>query len=303
MTKIELGVNNCFAVKRWPQPFEWAEFVATSLEVKNVQFSFDLLDPRSTEPALTEISLETVDACKRHGITIDTTFTGLMIYSLNLLTHPYLSMRIDALDWYTRAIRLTSMLRARGTGGHVAAFSVRDHGDIKKRKELESFLSSSVEHLTLIAAQAGQKLFLIEPMPVAREIMPCTISETQHLLKSFNDVAHLPVKLNIDVGHSCGSETESSCDTNPYSWVEQLGQESPVIHIQQTDGSHDCHWPFTEKYNKIGLIKPDKLIQAIDKSGAEEVILVLEAIHPFETRDSQVLEDIKASIKYWKQYI
>lgn len=296
-------MNNCFAVKRWPQPFEWAEFVATSLDLKNVQFSFDLLDPRSIEPALTEVASETVNACKRYCVAIDTTFTGSIIYGLNLLAHPRLSMRIDALDWYTRAVRLTSILGARGTGGHVAAFSVRDYRDIKKRNELESFLNSSIEHLTLIAAQQGQKFFLIEPMPLAREIMPCIITETERLLRSFNDMAHLPVKLNIDVGHCCGVETRSNCDLDPYSWVEQLGRESPVVHIQQTDGSHDCHWPFTEKYNRIGLIKPDKLIQAIDKSGAQEVMLVLEAIHPSETKDSQVLEDIEASIKYWKQYV
>ncbi|MEM2352504.1 MAG: xylose isomerase, partial [Thermoproteota archaeon] len=110
----------------------------------------------------------------------------------------------------------------------------------------------------------------------------------------------IPVKLNIDLGHQCALQGD---ERNPYYWIEQLAPESPSLHVQQTDGQGDRHWPFTEEYNKVGIIKPDKVIESIDNSGAKEVHLFLEYIPAPEYPDKRVLEDLKASVKYWKQYL
>ena len=53
MAKIKLGINNCFAIKRWAEPEEWIEIIKKELGLNIVQFSFDLLDPNTTEPART----------------------------------------------------------------------------------------------------------------------------------------------------------------------------------------------------------------------------------------------------------
>ena len=42
--KLQLGINNCFAVKRWPQPHEWTEIVRAELGLELVQHSLDLSD-------------------------------------------------------------------------------------------------------------------------------------------------------------------------------------------------------------------------------------------------------------------
>jgi hypothetical protein len=41
----EFGINLGFAIKRWPDPAEWAAVVRHELELDLVQFSFDLLNP------------------------------------------------------------------------------------------------------------------------------------------------------------------------------------------------------------------------------------------------------------------
>ena len=64
MTKFTLGINNCFAVKRWPEPDAWTKIVASDLELSGVQFSYDLLDPRTCAPALMEVVDEIRDALK-----------------------------------------------------------------------------------------------------------------------------------------------------------------------------------------------------------------------------------------------
>ena len=295
-----MGINNCFAVKRWPEPRAWAEIISSELELKHVQFSYDLLDPRTKEPTLSYMISEIKEACKEYGLELHSTFTGLAAYSFNLLMHPNPLMRYDAMDWYVSAIRVASELGAKATGGHVAAMSWRDYLDEARRRRLIEGLLESLRALSFVAKVYGLEMLLWEPMPVVRE-PPCTISEAKRLLKEVNEGASVPIKLCIDLGHACAWKVESRRDLDPYAWLEELGAESPVLHVQQTDGKADRHWPFTEEYNKVGIIRPDKVLEALDRSGARQVLLALEIIHPFEAREERVLEDLKESVRFWKQ--
>ncbi|MGQ9514759.1 MAG: sugar phosphate isomerase/epimerase family protein [Thermoproteota archaeon] len=301
MAIIKLGINNCFAVKRWPEPEVWSSIAASDLELGIVQFSYDLLDPMSREPLLYLLAHETNEACRSNGVTIDTTFTGLIGYSLNLLTHPNLGMRIESLRWYEQAVLAASKFNARGTGGHVASMSVEDFGDDGRRSYLESFLIESLQYLSSLAFREGQKFFLWEPMPLSRE-QPCTIAGAKELHTKANRSSKLPIKFCIDVGHQCAWNVKDK-DLDPYAWLRELAPESPVIHIQQTDGKGDRHWPFTDEYNRKGIIDAKKLLDAIDSSGAKDVTLILEIIHASEEKEAKVLQDLKESAKYWRERI
>jgi hypothetical protein len=72
------------------------------------------------------------------------------------------------------------------------------------------------------------------------------------------------------------------------------------VHLQQTDISGDHHWPFTEETNRVGRIEAQRVLSALDASGAEQVTLILEVIPAFEAADGQVLNDLEASVRYWK---
>ncbi|RJS74678.1 sugar phosphate isomerase/epimerase, partial [Candidatus Bathyarchaeota archaeon] len=76
MVKLYLGVNNCWAVKRWPLPEDWVD-VCCSIDVEYVQFSFDLLDPKTSEPALSNMIRRIRDTSSEAGVKIQSTFTGL----------------------------------------------------------------------------------------------------------------------------------------------------------------------------------------------------------------------------------
>jgi len=302
MTKFVLGVNNCWAVKRYAMPREWIEITATKLDVKVVQFSFDLLDPRTKQEARDAMIWETLNAAREYGITIHSAFTGLAAYSFNLLMHPDPGMREDALDWYEAAIEAASKLNVVAVGGHVAAMTWGDYEDPKRRELMISVLLDELRYLSKLAKASGLRMLLWEPMPVARE-PPSTISEAKELLRLVNEGAHAPVKLCIDVGHACSPWATRKEDLDPYAWLRELGSESPCVHIQQTDGKADRHWPFTEEYNKVGIIKPDKVLEALEESGSKENYLFLEIIHPFEYREDKVLEELKVSVDYWKEYV
>lgn len=95
MAKINLGMMNCFAVKRWPEPEVWCKIIGKDLNLRYAQFSFDLLDPRTIEPAKTIMCKEIIKGCKKYNIHLTSAFTGLASYSFNLLLHPEFGMRMD----------------------------------------------------------------------------------------------------------------------------------------------------------------------------------------------------------------
>lgn len=300
MVKLYLGVNNCWAVKRWPLPEDWIE-ICRRFDVENVQFSFDLLDPKTSEPALSNMIRRVKEISSEADVNIQSTFTGLAAYSMNLLTHPDPGMRADALDWYGRAIEVTSLMGVDTTGGHLAAQSYNDFRDLKRRGFMEQVLIDSVRYLASYARSMGLKMLLWEPMPVMRE-PPTTIEDSKRLLEKVNFKDGVLVRLTIDLGHQC-TPGVSDKDADPYSWLRELGSLSPVIHIQQTDGKADRHWPFTEKYNRVGIIDPAKVIDALEDSGASEVYLMLEYIPPFEEEDDMVLKNLEESIRYLRLFI
>lgn len=302
MARCILGVNNCWAVKRWVEPEAWVEIVASKLDLEYVQFSFDLLDPRVNPEALDYMVSRILDSCREYGVRIQSCFTGLAAYSFNLLSHPYLPLRADGFDWYTKALALASRLKAEAVGGHVGALSVKDYRDERRRRLLLSSLVEALRSLSYMGWSLGLKQILVEPMPVARE-PPSTIEEAKLILSESNRGLPIPVRLCIDLGHACSPEAVKPEDRDPYEWVRRLAEYSPCIHVQQTDGKADRHWPFTEEYNKIGVINPGKLVSTLDEAGAGRVYLFLEIIHPFEYPDDKVLEELKESVDYWKQYV
>jgi len=113
------------------------------------------------------------------------------------------------------------------------------------------------------------------------------------------DASHVPIKLCLDVGHQCVPGT-TGVERDPYAWLERLGAKSPVVQLQQSDADGDHHWPFSAAANARGRIDADRVLAALDRSGADEVALILEVIPAFEQDDDAVIEDMVASASYWQ---
>lgn len=296
MTAYRLGINTCFAVKRWPQPERWARLVRDELELDLVQHSLDLVDVAASPAELTGQATRLQAACTSTGLTLHSTFTGLAAYSSSLLLHPDRPARDRARNWYRRVIGFTADTGAGSTGGHVGAFSVEDYRDRARRAQLWDELRESLALLAGYAHDRGLSSLLAENLAAARE--PSTMGMIGALLTD-GDQAHVPVLLCLDVGHQCVPGT-AGADRDPYAWLERLGSRAPVVQLQQTDGRADHHAPFTPQTNATGIIDPAKVLTALDRSGAADVALILEIIPPFEQDDDQVLEDLRQSAGYWR---
>jgi D-erythrulose 1-phosphate 3-epimerase len=294
--RARLGINTCFAVKRWPRPDDWARIVREELGLDIVELSLDLIEDTDTPGGRERSAVQIRSGLSRYGLRAETMFTGLAAYSRNLLMHPDAVRRRAAADWYLRAVDLAARAGARGVGGHVGAMSAPDWLDPARRAERWSGLRQSLAEIAAAARAAGLEHLLVENLASHRE--PSTIAGVETLLTG-GDAAHAPVRLCLDVGHQCVPGT-TGADRDPYAWLAHFGGRLAEVQLQQSDGLADRHWPFTAERNKAGRIDPGRVLDTLANAGTEDVLLVLEVIPAFEQDDEQVLADLRASAELWK---
>ena len=299
--KLHLGINLIYATKRWPEPDEWGRQVTQRWGLKHVQYCFDLLDPRTSPEARKVMTAKVREASAKYGFEVQSAFIGLGAYTYNLLLHPFREFRKDALKWCRLASITAAELGAQGVGGPVAAASMKDYRDPGKRKFLLDTLVEGMRAFAGYAADQGLKFVCWEPTPLGREML-IHLDEAKELHARLNEKTSIPIHYILDVGHQCGYEATGK-DRDTYLWLRELGQYSPLLHLQQTDGNWDRHWTFTKAHNAEGVIQMDKVVQALEQSGAKEVYLFPELLHPFEFPEDKVLEEVDESYEHLRRYV
>jgi hypothetical protein len=102
-------------------------------------------------------------------------------------------------------------------------------------------------------------------------------------------------------------------DGDPYNWLEDLGCYSPIIHLQQTDGTVSEHWPFNDRFNDQGIISGDKVLQSLSKSynqpdtgmppKCSEIYLTIEVFAGTSEIPYDILKKLEDSVLYWREFI
>jgi D-erythrulose 1-phosphate 3-epimerase len=289
--KLRLGINTCFAVKRWPRVDDWGPVVRDRLGLRLVQHSFDLVERGVDEVAALGA------ACDVHDLELSSTFTGLAAYSANLLLDPRPASRAAAEGWFRWAIGWTAAAGATVTGGHIGAFSVPDWRDDHVRVARWHGLQGSLERLAADARSAGLDALVVENLAAARE--PSTMAMIRDLATD-GDERHVPVRLCLDTGHMCVVGTTGD-DRDPYAWLRSMAPLTGMLQLQQSDALGDHHWPFTAARNAEGRIDADRVIDALGEGGVDEMDAYLEVIPSFEQDDDEVIDDLVASVDYWRE--
>ena len=301
MLKLRLGVKNGFAVNRYPEIEVWTKIAGETLGVKYVQFASDLLNLHFTDEIIKKHVAKIKTYCKKYRLTITSTFTHQSM-RVNHLMHPYAEVREFYVRWFKKFIKISKELGAVSSGSHFGAMSMTDYLNEKRRRRLTRIVIENWNRLSRYAGRTGLEYLMFEPMSIPRE-MAETIDATEKLYNEANKNAAIPILLCLDVDHGdIGSKNPA--DTDPYAWLETFGARSPEIHIKQSLKDKGGHWPFTAAYNRKGNILPEKVIRALEKSGAKEVTLLLELSHRERyPTEYTVIEDHVASIKFWRKFI
>jgi sugar phosphate isomerase/epimerase len=103
-------------------------------------------------------------------------------------------------------------------------------------------------------------------------------------------------------------------DSDPYAWLSNFGCYSPIIHLQQTDGSRSSHQPLTSECNARGRIFGDKVLEALRSScerpsarrmpqRCADIYLTLEIFSKTSDISPAIIRNLQASVSYWRQFI
>lgn len=103
-------------------------------------------------------------------------------------------------------------------------------------------------------------------------------------------------------------------DGDSYRWLEDLGRYSPIIHLQQTDGTTSSHYPFTAEYNQKGIIAADRVFRALKKSynlqqeinmpaPCDKIYLTLEIFSGTSEMNVDIIKKLRKTVEYWRSFL
>jgi sugar phosphate isomerase/epimerase len=103
-------------------------------------------------------------------------------------------------------------------------------------------------------------------------------------------------------------------DGDTYRWIERFACYSPILHLQQTDGTVSAHKCFTRELNDWGVIHAPAVLRAIQQSARREsppgfppkldtIWLTLEPFLPTAAHSRLYLDQIAESVAYWRRFV
>lgn len=294
---MPLGVNLCFAVKRMPEPEVWAAFVRENLGLTDVQFTFDLIDPWWPDSERAALIQRAVAAARGHDLTIHSAYVGLAHYVPSGLLDPDPAARRVALQWWRRAIDVTTALGASAVGGPLGTISVADFGDPAAREQRYRDLLDAVDVISREAMSAGLSDVLIEPTPVGREF-PATIDQCQRLLADLADRGAGRVGLTLDTGHALYQPLHGR-GARIQDWVDELRSHIRLVHLDNTDGLADPHWGWPDPH---GTVDVAEFADTLGAAGLGDVPVMLEVYPRFEDDDKRVRDLLISSVEHCRPH-
>lgn len=292
-----LGINLGFAINKYTEPEVWSRIVAEDLELKYVQFVADLLNPFLPEDYKKSQIKRIKESTVYYGLTIESMFTSAFT-RVNHLMSPDEEARKIWMEWFKKFLEMGAELGAKNLGSHFGILTFADYDDISRREFIIEEGVKNWQILSKYAKKLGYESLIFEPMSVPRE-MANTVAETKELMNRVNADCGVPMQICLDVGHAPHPD-----ERDPYPWIEQLADCSPIIHLQQTVLNKSNHAPFTEEFNKTGIIQGEKVMEAVKKAGCEDALFAFEISHRehYDT-EFKIIQELKESVDYWRQFI
>ena len=294
---FRLGIDLGFARNRYEEPEAWTKIVREELGLGYVSMVADILNPVWPADYLKKLIDRINNNLKEYDINVDACFTSALTRVPHVM-HYDEQMRRYYIDWFKKFFAITAKLGCKVGGSHFGIMSFADYDSEKKRAAILEEGVKGWQELSFYAQDLGFECLIFEPMSVPRE-MGNKNEECKELMAMVNNNSGVPMKICLDVGHAPHPD-----ERDPYTWIEQLGADSPMIHLQQTVLNRSNHSPFTEEFNEQGIIKPESVLKALKKSGATKALMAFEISHKehFDT-EFTIIQDLKESVEYWRPWV
>ena len=298
--KYILSLNTGFAVNRFTDFEDLATTISNKFKINNLQFTADLLNPSLPDKIYFKEAENILKIFKSHNILIDSTFTGAFT-RLNHLAHTNTDIQEYWISWFKKFVDFTSIVGAESMGSHLGILSYKENNNLTLKKNRLQTLISNWHKVAEYAEKKGLKFISWEPMSISREFGE-TIQECKLIQKSLNKNSPLEFKICYDVDHG-DLMSKNSDDINPYKWLEEFSSDICYIHLKQSTKNKGGHWPFIDKYNKVGKIKPKEIIRKLEELSINVPLILELSFKEREPNDSLVIDHVSESINYWKNFI
>ena len=318
-TLIDIGVNGAFLTRRWEEPENWMRLTREAGFTYH-EFCGDVLDPFfSGDWEYQQRTARAVRAAaEKYGVTIVDIYTGMATHRFHGLSHSDPAVRNRMREWITRTMDLAVEVGTDRIGGHWDAIPVEVLSDERRLRSSLDRLYETFRELATVAKEKGLEAICDEQMYIPSEV-PWTLDGAEEFLVEVNrDRAGVPVYLTVDVGHVAGTHYGLDGDDTDYvKWLERFACVSEIIHLQQTMPDSSAHWPFTEEFNERGHVDIEKVLAAVERSLKsfsskpfadfvplpERIILSLEIIPGSTTTEETVLEWLRRSCTYLREFV
>lgn len=364
--RIHLVIDNCFAIKRWVRPSEWARVLRDKIgNINRVQSSTDLeIDPQFCPPGYTHRWIEEVRKCEHeYDFRMVSFYSGYVTYRSASLLNWDKSYRERFRDNYIfKTIDLASKFKATA-GGALQAFPEELLQDPEKYIKAEALL---MDYSIQCANYAAKKniLYAFEQMYTPTQGW-WRIEDVKRYITEVYKSCGNPLYTTIDTAHMAGqslfrvptdeqfasmidaqsakgshlpdemlsmvekgttlNELKKAAekysywfsevgDEDLYKWLEEVSCYSPIMHLQQTDGTYSAHRPFVKKYNDSGIVEPRKLLESVVKCYDKEkpadmppkvkdIYLAFEIFFGVTDSASDIISAMKESVQFWREVI
>ncbi|HAG90406.1 MAG TPA: erythrose 4-phosphate dehydrogenase [Bdellovibrionales bacterium] len=303
--QFKLGINTGFAVNRFSEPEDWIPIVGEELDLRYAQMTADMLNPDLPGDLRSRYVKRINQLCETHKVHINSTFTGGFT-RVNHLAHPDKEVRKHWIEWFKKFADMSADIGSESMGSHFGIFTQKDDQDPELRKTRRQQNIDGWHEIAEYAKSKGLKYLTWEPMSISRE-QGETLEEARKLQEDVSRNAPLPIYVCLDVDHG-DVMSPNPQDTDPYAWLSNFAEDSPLIHLKQSSMNKGGHWPFTKKHNEEGRIQPQKVLSTLRDSYKnpefKDVTLLLElSFRERQPTDSTVVEVLKESVAYWRDAV
>lgn len=317
--RVDIGLNTCCFTRRWERPENWLK-LSKNAGYDYVQIDSDALDPFFSGDREYQLAAARTlkNLAKEQELTLTGYYTGMASYRFHGLSHEDKSVRERMKQWVADSMDITLAMGAKKVGGRVDAYSVETLSDPGRYKERLADTIAAYKELSCIGKEKGLEALEVEQMYVP-SLAPYTIVQTEQYLEAMNkENEGCRLGVTVDIGH-CASQNYggSGKDLLYEEWLKNFGAVCEEIHIQQTRRTSSSHWPFTKKYNEMGDIQVEHILEALRWSHenyekqnwskylapVKKNILILEYLPGTTETEEEILANIGESARYLRRYI
>ena len=363
--RIHLVIDNCFAIKRWVEPYEWMRIIKEIGDIRLIQASTDNeIDPSHNTQEFRDQWVKEVKRYEKElGLEVVSLYSGYATYRTVGIASLSKSKRQAMIDRYFKPVVDVAGRLGAQVGNTLSAYSDTALQDPAMYKLVTQHIENSLVSMTKYAAEKGV-IFGYEQMYTPTQGM-WTIRGCIDCMRSVYRMAKSPLYLTIDTAHQVGQSKflkpsieqislmqqsantkafnlpeaieerirngedpekihknlneydywfAEPSDSDVFEWFSRLGCYSPIVHLQQTDGTYSSHKPFTAKNNENGIIDPKAVFKAIAESYAapsmeglppkvKDIYLAFEIFFGITDTKKTILAELEESIDYWRRYL